>query len=371
MTSTEIRETFHEVADLVVVPALDAAAFEARVSRARRRRTTGRLVGAVVAAALVVTAAGVGLGLDHRRVGEPLAGPQPEWPYDTQAFAFRLDGHLTVNGPSGATVTWTLAVQDVVGSTDAGVLVLDPAGRVLLVPLAEDGTPGDPVPVIGEQPVRVVRLSADGATIGWVDVAGDLHLRPVDAAGDTVSRAFPADAELVAVDDTSWLVQQGDRLWLERAGQPRTEVDPERGILGAQVAGGTVSVSTRTGVELFASTDGLRRLGTLGGSVGRLSPDGGVYAAAPSESERADGMRPGVFVLDTTTGDQTRLTGFDRTGYALGLVWRGPDRFYVLTAVPSNDLGHPLRVLQECSLAALECQTRAEDSTGTLHLPVG
>jgi hypothetical protein len=371
MTSTEIRETLTEIAHAVEVPGVDEVAFRSRVRSEQRRRTAGRMLVAGVAAAAVVSATAMatlefGEGShDGSRVAdsgpsEPGIRPAPQQP-----VAVALRGKLEVIGlTDGATFGSDVRVQEILAQTALGVVVVDDESRVLLVPVARDGQLGRPRSVIGDEPVQRARVAKNGLTIAWVDLEDGFHLRELGADTDTFTgELLSSGSLLLAVDGTRWVEELDDRL-VVRDPKGTHEVVSDFPGMDAELAGQTLAVHTDDGAEFFESWDATPRLGSLGGSTGALSPEGGRYVAAPDQQQLDQGASRQLSLIDTFAGTTQALPGFGQ-GTVLDLVWENDDRVLVLTTSPTRP---DTRVLWDCSTSRLECTQRFDDPSGTLEV---
>ncbi len=350
----EVAESLRAVAGAVPVPLPDHAAFGGRVRRERRRRTTGRvLAGTAVAAALATAAVNAPDLLDDGSARVPAAARTDLlWP-DAGSVSVLLDGRLQVVGEGGAVHDTGVVAAELVGRTEAGEVVLDEQGRLLAV--AQDGTTSRLV----EPAVRAAFLDPTGVTYQTVD--GRIRWRGTDVPSDSAQTSGP---RLLAAGERAWVGAEDGQVFVSDRdgrhelplGSDGTSPLPRQ----VEVAGSTVAVHD-AGYQFF-DTDGTRRLGELGGRTGALSPAGTTYAAAPDRQELGQGMRPGVFVADTTTGQQTRLSGPPSTGAAVDLAWSGPDRFLVVLDTAGT------RTLWECATPAMTCGRRVTDPGGTLSL---
>jgi hypothetical protein len=360
MSLTELRDTLASVSDAVSVPAPDQLAFQRRVTRARRRRTTARALVAVGAVAAVTVGVAV---LPHGGQDEPrLATPAPAAGY----VPVVLQGELATLSFEGAVTPTGLSVQELLGRGDNGVAVLDPDGH-LVVASIKDGDDLGVVRDLSGELVRGAAVSVDGRALGWVGQNLTMHLRGALNGYwtyDEASGAFSGEL-LLATDGTGWVELRDHTASLV---MPQDKSAPEildagENARAAQMAGDTVAVQTRGGVSFFDLETGERRLLDLGGAVGGLSTDGAWYATSAGDWQRADGMSPDLNLVDTRTGETHILKGYDDSQQALSVWWADGDRFEVVTQA-----GHQ-RVLWDCSVAADRCHDGYTDPTGTLELP--
>ncbi|MCW2844669.1 MAG: hypothetical protein JWN22_2585 [Nocardioides sp.] len=360
MTSTEIRETLTEVGQAVEVPPVDAVAFQARVRAARRRRTAGRTAVATVAAASFVVAATAVVDL----AGEP-DSPQVTSAPDAARLprhlvGFVVDGHLVVSGPDGQHLT-DVPARNVLGVARGQVLLADGTGALVAVPVDGSGVPGAPVRLLeGEVHQAWLDRSEDRLT------ATDAHDRLLgkDLHHDGWTQLRGSGPSVAASGAGSWVESDTDGITLRTDGVAHPLRTGRGGVTGTQIAGGTVMVQSASGVQ-FYDLSGERRLGNLGGSFGALSPDGTAYAAVADATERANGMNPAVFVMDTISGDEQPVTGIPADQAGDGVVeWSAGDTFVVVT----RSLTSTERTLWECTVATGTCLATYVDDTGTLQL---
>jgi hypothetical protein len=369
MTSTEIRETLTEVGHAVEVPPVDALAFQARVRVERRRRTAGRSVlagaaaAAVAVAAVAVTSTG---GTDHRSTGvagSPVASPPLV--LGTDVVPVLASGGLQMLLPQDASFRPGGTVEEVLGATDGGVVVIDRESRVLLVDARETSSSRPDRELADGEPVQRAWVDKTGEYLGFVDLDNRFHLRRVTGDRDLrPAQALGEQTQLSAVSETAWVELEGDRVTL-RSPDASVEVAVHGVPLAAELGGDTLAVHTATGIEFYAAADGSRRFGNQAGSTGSLSPDGASYAYARDDSGRDGGTRPGVFVTDTAAGDHEQgFTGYPDAATALALAWQDDNLFVVLASSAEG----PGRVLYECSVAESACEERYDDPTGTLQV---
>jgi hypothetical protein len=360
MTSTEIRETLTEVGHAVEVPPVDAVTFQARVRGERRRRTAGRAALATVAAASFVVAAAAVVDLVGRPDSPQVTSTPSADRLPRHLVGFVVDGHLVVSGPDGQHVT-DVPARNVLGIARGQVLLADGTGALVAVPVDASGVPGAPVRLL-EGEVHQAWLDRTGDRLSATDAHDRLLGKDLDADGWTQLRG--SGPSVVAAGEGSWVESDRDGLTLRTDGVAHPLVTGHGGVYGTQIAGRTVMVQSGSGVQ-FYELSGERRFGNLGGSLGALSPDGTAYAAVADAPERANGMNPAVFVMDTTSGDERPVTGIPADQAGDGVVeWSAGDTFVVVTrALTSTE-----RTLWECSVATGACLATYVDDTGTLQL---
>ena len=372
MTHTEIREALLDVREGIEVPVPDPVAFRSRVRAARRRRAGGRALAAASVAALVAgavtwTARPAGDGPTGGAAHLPAVRP-PQPASAPQLFPMALDGRLSINLPDGSGFGARVGVQEVLGDGPAGVVVVGHDRHLLLVPLAADGQPLDPVDLGHAARMERAWLDKAGETVGFVTLGDDqLHLRSVASGADLVPAATLAPGEgLLGVDGTRWLSGDagGARVTLHD-GARSTDLTAGSDVLGAQLAGDTVAVTTVDGVEFFDASSG-RTLGHADGlGTGSLSPDGRLYAAAPSVQELQAGAAPDWYLVDARTGERTVYGGRPARARATAMTWQDSDRFLVVATDPVQP-GN--RIVSDCSVATQRCSERYNDAGDTLEL---
>ena len=316
MTTNQIRETLTDVGLAVEIPPVDDIAFRARVRSERRRRTTGRVLVASVAAAALVTGAGALLDLrgDQDRAVSPsnpsgtaLGGQLPGTVW------FVRDGRLTALDPAGGLHPLDIAVEGVVGWTAEHVYAVDTSSHLVVVEhwLAADGAfhhQREEPPV--DRAVESVAMSGDGRFVAWL-TDGKVTVRDNLGGEDRTFAAGPNTYVAAVSADGVLLSEDGDLVL--RSGQHAVRVPTVDGGYGwaAQVANGFVLVPDRDGrsrlydirpgrAELIATVDGM----------GELGPYGERVAALPQDPDT--GGELGVW-----DGTMRRVTGLDATADAV------------------------------------------------------
>lgn len=238
MSTTEIRDALHAVADSTSVPLLDRTALQRRVARERRAVRAVRAVGglgAAAAAVLLVSVVGVpfaGGGDGGGGTTTEQASPAPAEAASSQAagvaapLPYLRDGRLHVLNPQGVDHELGLDVETVLGSTEEFVYVLDRVGDVRRFDAVHgDEGPGSPwtfeeVDSSTPQAVTSARLSGDGRFLGWIDGDGRLVVRDLLAGTTTSPVDLPDDSHLsdLAQGSGAALVSQDGDLVLHRDG---------------------------------------------------------------------------------------------------------------------------------------------------------
>jgi hypothetical protein len=342
MTLTELRDTLSSVSDAVPVPVPDAAAFQRRVTQARRRRAAVHLAGA--AAAVAVLAGGSSFALssfdktDHAPVTSPSAS-ETAVPVVVQGAVRVVDGGvLGPAGPSVATLVGTTP-HGVVALTDAGTLVRIDEQTLALQPLLTDKV--EHAFLDGD---AVVYQNADGL-IRWRDI------EPVEASTDSAQteqgRLFAAGSEAVVIAASS----AGSLVSHDADGIHPMSLRPSvTTVSGVDIGGRIVAVRTNEGTQ-FIDVGGTNLADLVGGRLGRLSPDGLAYAQVASNR---------VQLVDPHTAVFTPVDGLPTGVEDLGWAQDGD----LLVVVQADGA----RTLWRCSPTGTGCAAQVEDPTGTLRL---
>ncbi len=362
MTATEIRETLAGIGDAVEVPPVDEVAFRSRVRAARRRRTAGRALVAGAAAAAVASVAlvwapGSPQGVDPSRMaggsGEVDAQPSP-----VRLAVLAERSRLMVLQPGGGAYRDPqVRIEEVLGRSPGGVVLLDGESHVVFRPLEKDGAIGAAEPLAGGQAVQRAWLDKTGRFLAFVDLANRLHLRPVDGDRDTETvPLLEQQTSLVATDGTRWVEDEGDRLSLrlpDQSFEVRVKGDPR----SAELAGQVLAVHTSNGIELWDVSGRPRQFSELGGDeVGSLAPDGSSYAVSSGRD---------LDVLTTSDGTTWSTVPIDLSQdlTPVAMHWQDGDRFLVVATSRVRTGNH---VLLDCSVEKRSCEERYDDPTGTL-----
>lgn len=372
--TTQIREALTAVRDSVEVLPPDDLAFASRVRAERRRRAGGRAVVGLAAAAAVgvvgvVGSLALGAAGDGDR-GADVADRQPSTPRSA-SLPVSLAGRLVLVAPDGGVSRSDVLVEEVVGATATGVVVVDRESHVLLVPLrgtAEHVVFGRPRDLAGG-PVQSAHLDKQGLFLAFVDLDDTIHFREVGATEDWQTDRLSRDDRVLGVDGASWttyspaeglVLHQRDEDQQERVAFLETQVGTAFPADTAELANLTLAVGTSDGVEVFEARGAPRLGGSLGGAVSSLGPGGDVVASATGSDQADRGMSVGVWVIDAFTGDQAPLRGYDG-GPAVDVAWVDEDEFAVLA-------GSEAAELWVCSVPNRRCEQRLA-TQGHLRLP--
>ncbi len=277
MNVTEIRETLTSVSDAVPVPAPDPLAFRRRVTRVRRRRTAGRVAGAVAAVAVVASGAVVALGGDeptHR------TDPAPPSVVVEGGTPVLVEGRLRVLSDDGRLGPAGPAAARVVGTTPQGVVVLTDDGQLGRV---VDGSLERLVP----DAVRTAYL--DGDAVVFENLDGLVRWWGIDPTVRSRASAQTEQGRLMAAAEGMAVIAQATGLMLhDAAGVHELFLDPEAGntIRGVDAAEGVVAVRTDVGVSFFHD-HGLVGSGLARGPHRR--PRAGRARLRPPDAEPARG----------------------------------------------------------------------------------
>lgn len=371
--TTEIREALAAVRDSVDVPRPDEVTFRALVRAERRRRTTARVaaglaagaIAAVVGTLLVTGAGDADRGTDVAQSPSQSGPPAP--------VPVSLDDRLALVAADGTVVRSGMRVQEVVGTTAAGVVVIGRDHHVRLVPVTRPGgvaTFGRARDLAGV-PVRSAHLDRDGLFLGFVDLDDTMHFREVGADTDYQTSQLDPGETVLGINGGSYTAYSPSTGLVlhsrEDGGQSGTEFTSTQ--VGtafpaetAELGDVTLAVGTSDGVEVFDVYGGVPRFGgSLGGAVSSLAPRGDLVATATGADQSEQGMSSGVWLLDALTGEQVPMRGYDG-GPALDVAWVDGDEFVVLT---DSDPGQ----LWVCDAAAQRCEPRLAGSAETLSLP--
>lgn len=283
MTTTEIRETLHEVREAVEVPPVDRVAFQRRVRVERRRRTTGRVAVAGVAAAAVVAGValvnGVGGPGSDRRLDQGAAGHSAVAASLPGTVFFVLDGRLTALDPAGVVHDLGVRSEGVIGWTSERVYAVDDDSHLVVRSISydEEGSgratfePADS-PVSGA--VQTASLSGDGRYLGWTGLDDVSHRYDLKAGREDLT--FPGDAQtgVVAVSaDGLLLAGHGDLVLRDADSSVAVPVESSGYGVASDSADGRVLVNDRDDhVRLYDVRDGSARLVDALTGFGVLGP---------------------------------------------------------------------------------------------------
>ena len=215
----QIRTALSDVREAVDVPTPDRVALGVRVCAARRRRTTGRLLVGVAAAAVAGTVAlslpGLGGG-DRATPGPATQAPRTgDLPLSAPVW-FVQDGRLTALDPAGETHRLA-AVESVVGWTSERVWAIGAEdGRLVEVESRWDAerqelSVGFATAPTGD-PVGAAVLSGDGRYLAW-QADGVVTVRDEKADREQTYEAAPNTA-VVAVGAAGVLLSEDGDLVL-------------------------------------------------------------------------------------------------------------------------------------------------------------
>jgi hypothetical protein len=363
--TTEIRDALTAVREAVDVPPVDDLRFRELVRSERRRRTGSRVL-AGLAAATVAGAVGtlVVSGADDDRGAD--VAETPGQAVSTASVPVAIDGHLALVTADGSVRRSEVRVEDVVGTTAQGVVVVGRDSHVRLVPVHgsdERATFGEPRDLVGA-PVQSAHLDKQGLFLGFVDRDDTLHLREMGAETDYETGLVEASDRVLAIDGGRWLTEsESEGLVLHDHGSS-TQVGTAFPADTAELAGQTLAVGTSDGAEVFEASDGSPRFGgSLGGEVSSLAPGGDVVATATGVQQVDLGMSVAVWLIDAFSGEEVPLAGYDG-GAARDIAWVDDDELAVLAGVGEDELW-------VCSAAARRCELRLRGTVNALRLPTG
>jgi hypothetical protein len=361
--TTEIRDALTAVRDAVHVPPVDDLRFRELVRSERRRRTGGRVLAGLAAATVVgVVGTLVVTGADDDRRAD--VADTPGSAAFTASIPVSIDDRLALVTADGSVLRSGVRVEDVVGTTSQGVVVVGRDSHVRLVPVdgsGERATFGEPRDLVGA-PVQSAHLDKQGLFLGFVDLGDTLHLREVGAETDYESSPVEPTDRVLSIDGGRWMTDsESEGLVLHDHGSS-TQIGPAFPAITAELADITVAVGTSDGVEVFEPSDGTPRFGgSLGGEVSSLAPGGGLVATATGAEQSDQGMSVEVWLLDAFTGEQAPMRGFDG-GPARDIAWVDDDEFAVLAGIGEDELW-------VCSADQRRCELRLSRPANALRLP--
>jgi hypothetical protein len=321
----------------LTVPPPDAALFQHRVVRARRRRTVARSAAAAVCVALVAGASALTLGAER-----PASAPATGRVSDAAApVAVVVRGHLRlldggVLGPEGP------AADVLVGTTADGTFVLTADGVL-------ERVTGDRVERVVPRRVRTAYLDGDALVYQTED--GQIRWRGVEPVLQPRDSARTAEGRLLGAGDESAVIAGEQVVLHDPTGLHPLVLPPDtQTVSQVEIGGGVVAVRTDRGDVLL--TDHGRSSRTLPGDrYAALAPDGHAYA-------RASATRDAVELIDPTTLATRAVAG--PSGTVAGLRWADDDLLVVVADAGS-------RTLWRCA-GGTACAVVLEDPTGTLRL---
>lgn len=304
MSTTEIRDALHAVAESTTVPTLDRTALQRRVGRERRALRGYRALGGVgvaAAATLLVSVVGFpfagggtgGSGAPAEQASAasssaPSSAPSSETGVPSPV-PYVLGGRLHVLDPQGVDHELGIDVEEVLGATREFVYVLDRTSTVRRFDAVHgDEGPGSPwafeeVDSLTPQDVLGARLSGDGRFLGWIDRDERLWVRDLVAGTTSTPRRLPGNSYLadVAQGSGAGLVSQDGELVLLTADGDVSVPTVGDGYGWASSAGGSqVAVVDRDGsTRVYDVATGVARLVDEVRGAGELAPYGGLVAS--------------------------------------------------------------------------------------------
>ena len=359
MTSTELRETLHEIHRAVEAPPVDEVAFRARVRAERRRHVGGRALLAGAAAAVLAAGGTVATHLLDRPSGTEVpvaeggpvatgAAPDTVW--------FVRDGQLTSLDRSGTIHQPGLRSEGVIGWTSERVYAIGGDSHVVVLGRDTDhegqgrdlAYPREESPVAG--PVQSVALSADGRYLAWMDLGHTVTVFDVKADRVQFRVDVPRSSYVSAVSAEGVLVSENVDLVLHTPTGGETAVPTQEGgdSWGAQLAMGRVAVAGPSGeTNVYDLRSGTaERTAVLPGA----SPTLASYAAAAATNEpTADDTSAVVHVWD---GEQVHdLRGLDGVPQEVRFEEAGGEVDGLLVVTHGGAHG-----LWSCSVTDLTCE---------------
>jgi hypothetical protein len=365
MSTTEIRETLHEVATAVPAPPVDRVAFHRELRRQRRSRAAMRLAVAGVSAAAVVVAgtAIAALRTDGIvREGSP-ATPAPSGPGLSEVLPLVVDGELMAVDPAGTVHDLGLRSEDLVGFTTEMIVALDDDSHVVVKTIARDdegvGTASfadAPSPVTDS--VSSVQMSSDGRYLAWLTIDDRLHVHDLKAGRSAWTAAVPANSYVAAVAARGVLLSEdGDLVVLEEGGG-RTPVPTQGDGYGwvSDLAVDRVAVVDRDErTRVYDVSTGEARQESVLDGAGALAP----YAAGVVSLVRADDDSTTVEVWDGRAS--RKVTGYAGTAEEVAWVQDGSEDGSILVTSRSPE-GVALFACSPADLTCTQLPVLAEDS---------
>jgi hypothetical protein len=335
MTTTEIREALAAVEQAVDVPPVDRIAFQARVRTERRRRTAGRALVGVAAAAAVVAAGVAGdavLREPERSSGPGLADQPREAGVLSETVYFTVDNRLVALDAEGSLHESGLRSGGAVGWTGQRVYAVDMESEVVVYRVRNAGGSltftQEASPVSG--PVQRVEMSGDRRYLAWLDNDNVVHRYDLKSEQEDVTIPVSANTLLTGVAAEGVLLSEDGALSV-RDDDSSIPI-PVRGdadSFAPDIAFGLVLVNDRDGrARLYSVREGSAQLVTEMPGAGELGPFGERVATIVEDpADRAhvemwDGvpMGPvtgldGVFPVELRwAGESTLLVSGDRDG---------------------------------------------------------
>ncbi len=365
----DIRETLHDIGDTVVPPAVDHSAFEGRVRRARRRRSTSRL--ATAAASVVVVGVTAWLVSPGGGDGRPELAADPSEEAPSGVLAFEQEGtlHLSARRPDivGTSRDTGILVEEVVAQVPGGVVYVGPESHVMQVYIVGERVVGEPRDLAGPGPVQWAAVDATDTSLWFVDLRNVLHRRAVGSPTDDSIDQLTAATTVLAVGVDSWVdTVDGERLVLHTP-EGNHPIVPRSKPLSAAIGGTTLAVRTVDQTWFWSLTDGQPIAGSTGLGTTALSPDGRLLASGSDDLDRDAGVQ-GLYVDEIRAELSHPVTLPDDTGPVIDIWWENNRRFFVV--VETSAEGRLIHTLYECVVGS-GCEYRIEDETGTLQLPRG
>lgn len=375
MTTNKIRDALDAVQHAIEPPTIDRLEIQRRAKGARRRQLSGRAAIAGVAAAAVVAG---GFGIQQLRSGDdggsPQVATQPGGPFVpmNNRVPLLIDRSLVILEPDNSLTQTDVETEEVLGSDDNGVYVIDDESRILFLAWTSDGVDSG-ISLAADKAVQRVWLGKGGELLTWQlnngQIAGTtLPGNIVNSVGvfDPIRSDKPEEGVLVADDGGYVTSRNGDVAW-HLFGET-FELDAQAEPRDAEVANGTIALESAEGVQFFDTSSDPISSGGVGGSVGALSPDGELYASGVELGDVEEGASPLLTLHDVHGGTTTdvpipKALGRDAllTGVS-GVIWTGSNFLVTFT-------GGDWSAVAECSPTAVVCKVRYEAAGTTIQLP--
>ncbi len=365
--TTDIRETLHDIGAAVAPPVIDLVTFDGRLRRARRARRLGQT--AVAAAAVAVVGIGAWLVAPGGSGRPDVAGDgqRSEVPTRSRNVLAYVEQHkLFLSPPDDPSfeADTGIEVEEIVARVPDGVVYVDLDSHLKRVDVRIDGTVGEPVDVVGSEPIQWAAVDATATQLWFVDLDNTLHRRALGQQTDLETIELTPGQQVLAVGQDSWAADGVNSVELH-VGKAFYDVRPASSPLRAALAGQVLAVTTQEGTEIW-STVGKRRYDALGLGTAALSPDGRWLASGADDADRDARLKGGLYLTDLGSGSTARVT-FDRLdGPVIDIWWEDAERYFVVADAFGD--GGVRRQLSECTADA-GCLLRFEDTSGTLQLP--